>query len=80
MDDWFQLHSLIVGYLNTFEYAISTEGDKRLQVHYRRYVTRYVRNQPVRRHRQDPLLVRCVANHADLRKLPSFQGKRDSVG
>ena len=40
MDDWFQIHSFIMSYLNAFQYAIATEGDGGLKEQYTRYVTR----------------------------------------
>lgn len=39
MDNWFQVHSIIMNYLNAFQYAVSTEGDRSLRERYQHYVT-----------------------------------------
>ena len=42
MDDWFRIHAFIANYLHTFQYVISTEGDRDLKEQYSRYVTKSV--------------------------------------
>ena len=42
MDNWFDAHNFIAGYLHAFQYAIATEGDRGLRDQYYHYITRCV--------------------------------------
>ena len=81
MDDWFQIHSFIMSYLNAFQYAIATEGDGGLKEQYTRYVTRCAHS--FRRHQTGlaDLFLWCrLVNRASWQKHRDCRMRRGSRG